>query len=134
MTKKKARRKLKASSWFEEAQLSDQCTSGDVPTRCPDCKANGDCESCDTIDGRWITAVSDYASTCDGCGELCSHEIMTMDPKTQLGYCPECAPKQPAEVRARYGMSIEDFPPLMEIGPPIVLPREGDFSGFGYCM
>lgn len=47
-----------------------------------------DCEDC--VDGRDIQVVSDYASTCDGCGELTPHEEMTMDKETQLGYCPKC--------------------------------------------
>lgn len=44
----------------------------------------------ETEDGRWIEAVNCYASSCDGCGELTSHDEMTMDEKTQLGYCWEC--------------------------------------------
>ena len=44
-----------------------------------------DCIVC--VDGRWIDVVSVYASTCDGCGELTSHEEMLMDEETQLGYC-----------------------------------------------
>jgi len=47
-------------------------------------------ESCDTIDGRWIEAVSEYASTCDGCGELAMHADLEMDEATQLGYCEKC--------------------------------------------
>ncbi|MFA6447718.1 MAG: hypothetical protein WCW31_05745 [Patescibacteria group bacterium] len=51
-----------------------------------------DKEQCDDcIDGRFIDAVSEYASTCDGCGELTHHDLMVMDPKTQLGYCKPCA-------------------------------------------
>lgn len=50
-----------------------------------------ECDDC--VDGRFIGAVSEYASTCDGCGELTAHELMTMDEKTQLGYCEKCAPK-----------------------------------------
>lgn len=132
MAKKKQRTKLKRSSWFEEAKLSDRCTSGDVPTRCPNCKPNGDCDSCDTIDGRWIQAVCEYASTCDGCGELTMHEHMAMDPKTQLGYCEVCALKQPAEVRARYGMRIEDFPPLPPGFNDVIASVVHDYSGYGY--
>ncbi|KKM16619.1 hypothetical protein LCGC14_1684060 [marine sediment metagenome] len=41
-------------------------------------------------DGRWIEAVSEYASTCDGCGDLTMHENLLMDIETQLGYCPDC--------------------------------------------
>jgi len=48
-----------------------------------------ECDDC--VDGRYIGAVSEYASTCDGCGELTSHEEMTMDEETQLGYCEKCS-------------------------------------------
>jgi len=48
-----------------------------------------ECDDC--VDGRFIGAVCEYASTCDGCGELTSHDLMTMDEKTQLGYCEKCA-------------------------------------------
>jgi uncharacterized Zn finger protein len=37
-----------------------------------------------------MEVVNEYASTCDGCSELTSHELMTMDKKTQLGYCQDC--------------------------------------------
>jgi len=48
-----------------------------------------ECDDC--IDGRYIGAVCEYASTCDECGELTSHVEMTMDEITQLGYCEDCA-------------------------------------------
>jgi hypothetical protein len=54
---------------------------------CKDCEYR-DCESC--CDGRFTDAVNEYASTCDGCGELTSNELMWYDEKTQLGYCDEC--------------------------------------------
>ena len=48
-------------------------------------------DSCDDcIDGRFTDEVNIYASTCDGCGELTSHEEMRMDKETQLGYCEIC--------------------------------------------
>ena len=47
-----------------------------------------DCE--DWCEGRLIECVCEYASTCDGCGELTSHEDMVMDLRTQLGYCENC--------------------------------------------
>lgn len=50
-----------------------------------------ECDDC--VDGRLIEIVSEYASTCDGCGELTLHEEMYMDEKTQLGYCEECTKK-----------------------------------------
>jgi len=52
-----------------------------------------DQEDCDCVDGRWVEAVNEYASTCDLCGELTSHELMAMSEKTQLGYCGDCQPK-----------------------------------------
>jgi len=51
---------------------------------------NVECPDYDSICGIWIEAVCEYASTCDGCSELTHHGEMTMDIKTQLGYCPEC--------------------------------------------
>lgn len=91
---------IKSSAWFEEAQLGEECT---YDTRCESCKPNGDCDRCNTIDGRNIEAVSEYASTCDWCGELTHHDLMEMDPGTQLGYCKECLPKLPKEIRERIG-------------------------------
>jgi len=60
-------------------------------------KDEDDCVDC--VDGRDIECVCEYASTCDGCGELTSHENMTMDEETQLGYCSDCAPKFGLEPR-----------------------------------
>lgn len=54
-----------------------------IPTRIED-----DCSDC--VDGRYIEAVNEYASTCDGCSENTSHDLMWMDPVTQLGYCERC--------------------------------------------
>ena len=48
------------------------------------------CDREDEIDGRFIDAVAEYASTCDGCGELTHHDFLTMDDETQLGYCEVC--------------------------------------------
>jgi len=76
-----------SSAWYAATTLGAQC---DGWTHCLDCKPDGDCESCDSIDGRWIQAVCEYASTCDGCGELTLHEAMQMDDETQLGYCATC--------------------------------------------
>lgn len=74
-------------SWYEESTLGDECC-GDM--RCPDCRPDGWCDSCDTIDGRWCDAVFCYASTCDWCGELTSHPHEATNPRTQLGYCWRC--------------------------------------------
>lgn len=63
---------------------------------CPECHGEGDCDYCDSIDGRWIEAVNEYASTCDGCGELTHHDYQLFDPsvwpEVQLSYCEECRP------------------------------------------
>jgi hypothetical protein len=56
----------------------------------------------DTVDGRYIGAVSEYASTCDGpCMELTHHDALTMDPVTQLGYCEDCIKNLPPEITTR---------------------------------
>ena len=44
----------------------------------------------DFVDGRDIHVVSEYASTCDGCGELTCNQELLMDEETQLGFCFEC--------------------------------------------
>jgi hypothetical protein len=80
-----------SSEWYLETTLGDVCC---YDTHCKDCKPNGDCEQCDTIDGRFMEAVNEYASTCDVCGELTSHEQFAyVDPDTQLGCCDECFQK-----------------------------------------
>ncbi len=93
----------KVSEWFKEVKLDSgpfaQCTE---ETRCTSATQDGDCEPCFTIDGRQMEVVNEYASTCDGgCMELTMHKAMVMDPHTQLGYCEECIPKQPKEIRER---------------------------------
>jgi hypothetical protein len=71
------------------------CSLNDDPTQ------PGSCDDC--VDGRYIEAVCKYASTCDGCGELVSHENMEMDPETQLGYCEVCVAENriPPEILQR---------------------------------
>ena len=89
------------SGWYERTEL-DPNNNCNYATHCADCRPDGDCDSCDTIDGRWITAVSDYASTCDWCYELTHHNLMEMDPQTQFGYCEDCFEnKIPPEIRER---------------------------------
>jgi hypothetical protein len=53
---------IQASPWYLETKLSDACYD---EHHCADCRPNGDCDRCFTIDGRWVEAVSEYASTCD---------------------------------------------------------------------
>jgi hypothetical protein len=63
----------------------------DCPHDCSKCSLSpAEQLDCDSVDGRWIEAVAEYASTCDGCGELCHHDLMEMDEETQLGYCQMC--------------------------------------------
>lgn len=77
---------------------------------CPHGKpSDGECDICDTIDGRVVEMVNEYASTCDGdCAQLTSHENLTMDPVTQLGYCEDCIPLLPEEIRNRLDRDPEE--------------------------
>ena len=96
----------KVSPWFKEAQLGDQCTHD---TKCSRAEPNGNCDPCGTIDGRYMEAVNDYASTCDGpCMDLTSHELLFMDPETQAGYCEGCLPKMSQEVQDRVRKYYEE--------------------------
>ncbi|HEY4520615.1 MAG TPA: hypothetical protein VJJ72_02325 [Candidatus Paceibacterota bacterium] len=83
------------STWYLRAILGEGCSPN---TRCKNVELSGICDFCDTVDGRSMEAVNEYASTCDWCGELTMHESMRMDPKTQLGYCPDCIPKLPKAI------------------------------------
>ncbi len=47
----------------------------------------------DEVDGRFIDAVAEYASTCDCCSELALHTDMEMHEPTQLGLCGYCRSK-----------------------------------------
>lgn len=63
----------------------------------------------DEVDGRWIGAVCEYASTCDGsCAELTSHSDLHMDDLTQLGYCDSCLPLMPKDIQERISRSEAD--------------------------
>ncbi len=86
------------SEWYLRTRLGDECCSN---THCAQCKSNGDCDSCGTIDGRFMEAVNEYASTCDQCGEPTHHHHLTMEPLTQLGYCDDCIPKLSDDIRGR---------------------------------
>ena len=95
-----------ASLWYKQAKPGHLC--GDK-TRCPNAKKDGTCNSCNTVDGRFMNVVNEYASTCDGeCGEQHSHDHLTMDPVTQLGYCDKCIPLLPKEVRDRLEREEKD--------------------------
>jgi hypothetical protein len=73
--------------WYASTPLGEFCS---YDSHCADCKPDGDCDPCRTIDGRFIDEVNCYASTCDLCAELTSHELMTAD-EDNLGYCESCA-------------------------------------------
>lgn len=73
--------------WYQRTKLGKYCG---YDTHCSECDSNGSCDICDTIDGRWIEAVNEYASTCDWCGEMCMHSMQHFDPITELGYCDTC--------------------------------------------
>jgi len=67
---------------------------------CSQANADGSCDVCDTIDGRGVEAVAEYASTCDTCGELCMHVLLRdRCDGSQLGDCPACRKKQADELR-----------------------------------
>lgn len=85
-------------TWFEATVLGEHC---DPETHCIQCDPSGSCDSCNTVEGRWMEAVNEYASTCDDCGDLTHHELMVMDPVTQLGYCARCIPGLPPEIKER---------------------------------
>lgn len=87
------------SDWYQKTKLGNQCHSAE---HCSSCKPNGDCDRCNTIDGRWWEAICDYASTCDGpCMQLVDKGLLLCDPVTQLGYCEDCVKTLKDEIRER---------------------------------
>lgn len=86
--------KTKSWNWYKQAVPNDGHYGCGPDTRCPQAEKNGNCDHCGTIDGRWMEAVNEYASTCDGCSKLAMHDGMVMDVKTQLGYCEKCVEKK----------------------------------------
>ena len=77
-------------TWFERAEPRNECS---IDTRCEYAESNGNCDSCRTMDGRWMEEVNSYASTCDACGEQTMHSEMEMNEENQLGTCQECLAK-----------------------------------------
>lgn len=75
------------ASWYEKTELSDYCSSD---THCERAEPNGNCDPCGTIDGRYMESVNIYASTCDVCGNLTSHDELEMNEDNQLGTCYIC--------------------------------------------
>ena len=93
-------KKTEISDWYANTELGEDCQPSD--THCAQCEPNGNCDFCNTIDVRWIEAVSDYASTCDGpCMQLTLHESMARDPVTGLAYCEKCKKDLPKEIKNR---------------------------------
>lgn len=82
------------SEWYRNAKHCRCCCNGNGGYKCEDCEPDGFCESCDTFEGRGIEQISEYASTCDGCGDLVHHDLQRIPPETgdQLGYCEDCRP------------------------------------------
>ena len=82
------------SVWYQEALLGKDCCNGPPNYRCEHCEPDGFCESCDSFEGRGIEQISEYASTCDECGELVHHDLQRIPPDSgdQLGYCWLCRP------------------------------------------
>lgn len=78
---------MATSEWYRMTTLGEFC---DAVMHCENCEPSGDCDSCDTIDGRWMEAVAEYAQSCDQCGELHCNDNLIVDEATDLGYCPEC--------------------------------------------
>lgn len=58
-----------------------------------------ECPDYESICGRWIEAINEYAMTCDDCAELTMRGDLTMDMKTQLSYCDECIKKKVKETQ-----------------------------------
>lgn len=77
--------------WYQRTRMDDHCSPD---THCEHCRPNGDCDYCDSIEGRWIEAVAEYATSCDGCGDLTHHSLQRIpaDSDDQLGYCENCRP------------------------------------------
>lgn len=92
---------MESSHWYLQTSLGRICATD---THCECCANNGDCDNCGTIDGRWMEAVNEYASTCDHCAEITHHSLLTMDTSSQLGYCEDCVSKVSVEIRMRLEM------------------------------
>ena len=80
--------------------------------------ASDECDCDDVCEGRYIPAVCEYASTCDGCCELTHHENLTMDLRTQLGYCEECM--QDPKIAAMIEASNKACPDGVPLIPPVL--------------
>ncbi len=90
------------SPWYAATKLGKTRLGFDCcsDTHCEYCAPTGDCHVCGTVDGRFVDAVSEYASTCDGhCMQLTLNALKQRDPVTQLAYCEKCIPKLPKEIR-----------------------------------
>lgn len=113
------------SQWYLQTELAPEARGCTDSWHCEDCKPNGDCHVCETIDGRWVDAVNCYASTCDCCAELAHHDYQRMDPVTQLGYCPSCIDELPPDIKARLEHEVKE--PLDQEVPTEQPAKSGPF-------
>lgn len=93
-------------------ELKDDIETCSKNMHCSECKPDGDCDRCETIDGIVMEVVNNYASTCDHCHDLTMHVDMKMDPVTQFGYCPKCVKKgifKKATQRDAHGECLSGF-------------------------
>ncbi|HEX3100063.1 MAG TPA: hypothetical protein VHQ41_03800 [Patescibacteria group bacterium] len=88
------------SDYIKNTWLGEECNVI-FGSHCEECDEYGFCDFCGTFEGRNMEAISDYASTCDGCYDHTAHQLMSMDPQTQLGYCAHCLEKIDSETRER---------------------------------
>ncbi len=84
---RRAAKAARIASWYESTSLGEWCGPD---THCKACRVNGDCDLCDTIDGRHMNAIAEHAQTCDGCADLTENESLTMNLGTNLLYCQRC--------------------------------------------
>lgn len=82
------------NDWFLNATPCACCCNGAGGRKCDQCEPDGFCDYCETFEGRGIEQICEYASTCDGCGELVHHDLQRIPPGSndQLGYCWDCRP------------------------------------------
>lgn len=85
-------------TWYGSTSLGEDCGS-DI--HCEACRRDGDCDACDTINGRRMDIIGEYAQTCDGCDELTENDGLTMDHDTQLSYCRKCVVQKVARAMER---------------------------------
>lgn len=63
------------------------------------------------FEGRRIDCICDYASSCDGCGELTHHDCMACEDDEEgqpLGYCIKCRPDLHEAIQAEHAKHAEE--------------------------